>query len=96
MSDVTLRSELGRNFGAPVSVGSGSAAGLASELESVLRGDARYAIDASKIERELGWKPSLGFDQGIRQTVEWYIGREDWWRPILDGRYQGDRLGLKS
>ena len=58
--------------------------------------DQRYAIDASKIERELGWKPSLGFDQGIRQTVEWYIGREDWWRPILDGRYQGDRLGLKS
>lgn len=58
--------------------------------------DQRYAIDASKIERELGWKPSLGFDQGIRQTVEWYVGREDWWRPILDGRYQGDRLGLKS
>lgn len=57
--------------------------------------DQRYAIDASKIERELGWTPSLGFDQGIRQTVEWYIGREDWWRPILDGRYQGDRLGLK-
>ncbi|MBM3547132.1 MAG: dTDP-glucose 4,6-dehydratase [Alphaproteobacteria bacterium] len=58
--------------------------------------DQRYAIDASKIERELGWKPSLTFDKGIRQTVEWYLGREDWWRPILDGRYQGDRLGLKS
>jgi dTDP-glucose 4,6-dehydratase len=57
--------------------------------------DQRYAIDASKIERELGWKPSLTFDTGIRQTVEWYLGREDWWRPILDGRYQGDRLGLK-
>ena len=58
--------------------------------------DQRYAIDASKIERELGWKPSLSFDTGIRQTVEWYLGREDWWRPILDGRYQGDRLGLTS
>jgi len=58
--------------------------------------DQRYAIDASKIERELGWKPSLGFETGIRQTVEWYLGREDWWKPILDGRYQGDRLGLKS
>ena len=58
--------------------------------------DQRYAMDASKIERELGWKPSLSFDTGIRRTVEWYLGREDWWRPILDGRYQGDRLGLKS
>jgi len=58
--------------------------------------DQRYAIDASKIERELGWKPSLNFETGIRQTVEWYLGREDWWKPILDGRYQGDRLGLKS
>jgi dTDP-glucose 4,6-dehydratase len=58
--------------------------------------DQRYAIDASKIERELGWKPSLSFDTGIRRTVEWYLGQEAWWRPILDGRYQGDRLGLKS
>ena len=58
--------------------------------------DQRYAIDASKIERELGWKPSLTFDTGIRHTVEWYLSEESWWRPILDGRYQGDRLGLKS
>ena len=57
--------------------------------------DQRYAIDASKIERELGWKPSLTFDTGIRRTVEWYLSEESWWRPILDGRYQGDRLGLK-
>ena len=57
--------------------------------------DQRYAIDASKIERELGWKPSLTFDDGIRRTVEWYLSEESWWRPILDGRYQGDRLGLK-
>ena len=58
--------------------------------------DQRYAIDAAKIERELGWKPSLTFDTGIRRTVEWYLTQESWWRPILDGRYQGDRLGLKS
>ena len=58
--------------------------------------DQRYAIDAAKIERELGWKPSLTFDDGIRRTVEWYLTQESWWRPILDGRYQGDRLGLKS
>ncbi|MSP48624.1 MAG: dTDP-glucose 4,6-dehydratase [Alphaproteobacteria bacterium] len=57
--------------------------------------DQRYAIDAAKIERELGWKPSETFKTGIRRTVEWYLAGESWWRPILERRYQGERLGLK-
>lgn len=55
--------------------------------------DQRYAIDARKIRGELGWKPSVTFEQGIEQTVHWYLENEDWWRPILEGRYQTQRLG---
>jgi dTDP-glucose 4,6-dehydratase len=56
--------------------------------------DVRYAIDASKIERELGWKPRETFESGLRKTVEWYLANEPWWRAILEGTYQGERLGL--
>ena len=45
--------------------------------------DLRYAIDASKIEKELGWKPKTNFDEGIKQTVKWYLENEDWWKPLL-------------
>jgi len=55
--------------------------------------DLRYAIDASKIARELGWSPLETFDTGLRKTVQWYLNNERWWRPILDGSYQLDRLG---
>ena len=58
--------------------------------------DRRYAIDASKIDRELGWKPTEDFDSGIRKTVEWYIANPRWWRKILDGSYRGERLGLNE
>jgi len=50
--------------------------------------DRRYAIDASKIERELGWKPQETFDTGIRKTVEWYLSNKDWTQSILSGNYQ--------
>ena len=56
--------------------------------------DFRYAIDATKIRDELGWEPSMTLEQGLRQTVRWYLDNEDWWRPIQD-RYQQQRLGLK-
>ena len=56
--------------------------------------DLRYAIDASKIERELGWRPQETFESGLRKTVEWYLANEDWWQAVLDGSYQGERLGL--
>ncbi len=56
--------------------------------------DRRYAIDCSKIEAELGWRPRHSFDSGLRTTVAWYLAHRDWWQPILDRRYAGGRLGL--
>ena len=56
--------------------------------------DMRYAIDASKIGRELGWQPQETFESGIRKTVEWYLNNEAWWQAVLDGSYQGERLGV--
>ena len=47
-----------------------------------------------KIERELGWTPEETFETGLRKTVEWYLANESWWRNVLDGSYQGERLGL--
>lgn len=58
--------------------------------------DQRYAIDAAKIARELGWEPQVRFEDGIAQTVDWYLARADWWEPILQRRYATERLGLKS
>ncbi|HDY7733636.1 TPA: dTDP-glucose 4,6-dehydratase [Vibrio vulnificus] len=55
--------------------------------------DVRYAIDASKIERELGWKPQETFKSGIRKTVEWYLKNQEWWSRVLDGSYSRERLG---
>lgn len=56
--------------------------------------DVRYAIDASKIENELGWVPEETFESGIRKTVQWYLDNENWWQQVLDGSYQGQRLGV--
>ncbi|MGH1440923.1 MAG: dTDP-glucose 4,6-dehydratase [Cellvibrionaceae bacterium] len=56
--------------------------------------DVRYAIDASKIEHDLAWVPEETFESGIRKTVEWYLANENWWRRVLDGSYQGERLGV--
>jgi dTDP-glucose 4,6-dehydratase len=55
--------------------------------------DARYAIDATKLEKELGWRAQENFDTGIEKTVRWYLDNEWWWRPLRD-RYAGERLGL--
>ena len=56
--------------------------------------DQRYAIDATKLENELGWKASETFDTGLRKTVMWYLDNQSWWQPIRDQQYQGERLGL--
>lgn len=58
--------------------------------------DVRYAIDASKIERELGWTPEETFESGIRKTVEWYLNNNEWWSRVLDGSYTGERLGVNQ
>ncbi len=55
--------------------------------------DMRYAIDATKLETELGWKAQENFDTGIRRTIQWYLDNDWWWRPIREGRYSGERLG---
>jgi dTDP-glucose 4,6-dehydratase len=55
--------------------------------------DARYAIDATKLETELGWRAQENFDTGIAKTVQWYLENDWWWRPLRD-RYAGERLGL--
>lgn len=57
--------------------------------------DVRYAIDASKIERELGWRPEESFESGIRKTVEWYLNNRQWWQRVLTGDYRLERLGQK-
>lgn len=55
--------------------------------------DARYAIDASKIERELGWVPEETFETGLRKTVQWYLDNRQWWERVLSGAYRLERLG---
>ncbi len=55
--------------------------------------DKRYAIDSSKLQTSLGWKPEESFESGIVKTVRWYLDNEWWWRPIRDKRYAGERLG---
>jgi dTDP-glucose 4,6-dehydratase len=56
--------------------------------------DQRYAIDATKLETELGWRAHETFETGIERTVRWYLDRADWWRPLRDKVYSGERLGL--
>ena len=56
--------------------------------------DARYAIDATKLETELGWRARETFESGIEKTVAWYLANEAWWRPLRDRVYTGERLGI--
>lgn len=58
--------------------------------------DRRYAIDASKIERELNWIPSETFESGLRKTVQWYLDNQEWCRRVQDGSYQRERLGVSQ
>jgi dTDP-D-glucose 4,6-dehydratase len=55
--------------------------------------DRRYAIDSSKLQNELGWRPSQTFESGIAQTVDWYLANQSWSQRVLDGSYRMERLG---
>ena len=54
--------------------------------------DFRYAMDIAKIDRELGWRPSRTFEEGLRETVAWYLENDAWWKPLTRS-YGGERLG---
>ena len=58
--------------------------------------DARYAIDAARIGRDLGWKPSRTFDEGLAATIDWYLANEDWWKPLADKQSALQRRGLSG
>jgi len=58
--------------------------------------DVRYAIDASKIEKDLGWKPIETFETGLRKTIEWYLDNSTWLENVFDGSYSQERLGVKT
>ncbi|EGA70919.1 dTDP-glucose 4,6-dehydratase [Vibrio sinaloensis DSM 21326] len=73
--------------------GIGAYAELITFVEDRPGHDVRYAIDASKIERELGWKPEETFESGICKTVRWYLSNRIWWERVQDGSYNRERLG---
>ncbi|MFG6562386.1 dTDP-glucose 4,6-dehydratase [Sulfitobacter sp. 1A15299] len=58
--------------------------------------DARYAIDPTRIREELGWRPSVTVEEGLRRTVQWYLENEDWWRALQDRAGVGERLGVSA
>ena len=58
--------------------------------------DRRYAIDAGKLQRKLGWKPEETFETGIRKTIQWYLDNREWVQRVSSGDYQGERLGLSK
>ena len=58
--------------------------------------DLRYAIDSTKIQKELGWVAKESFETGIKKTVEWYLSNETWWKSILENTYNQERLGVEK
>jgi dTDP-glucose 4,6-dehydratase len=58
--------------------------------------DRRYAIDCGKIRRDLGWAPTVRFEDGLRRTVEWYLANRTWWERVRSGVYRGERMGLNA
>ena len=62
-------------------------------LSLILASSYGYAIDATKLETELGWRAEQDFDSGLNVTIDWYLDNRWWWEPIRDGRYAGERLG---
>ena len=73
--------------------GGGTREGLVSYVKDRPGHDRRYAIDASKIKRELGWRTTETFESGLAKTVDWYLDHADWVARVMDGSYRGERLG---
>lgn len=70
-----------------------------TELDAAIEApghDLRYAIDATRIEAELGWTPSVTVEEGLARTVDWFLGNEDWWRALQNRDGVGQRLGTKT
>lgn len=91
----SLLEELAPN--SPFSLVSGNSKGfegLIKHVEDRPGHDLRYAIDASKIKKDLNWTPRETFETGLRKTVEWYMTNSQWWERVLDGSYKGGRLGV--
>jgi len=84
------------NCNSKVSGNEGGFAGLIEFVTDRPGHDVRYAIDASKIEKELDWTPIETFESGIRKTVIWYLENKTWWNRVLDGSYSRERLGAKG
>ena len=61
---------------------------LITHVEDRLGHDTRYAINADKVIKELNYNPTLTFEKGLKQTIDWYLENEDWWRAVLDGSYR--------
>ena len=66
----------------------GTSAGLITYVKDRAGHDMRYAIDASKLNKELGWEPSLQFEEGLEKTVDWYLNNEEWLQHVTSGDYQ--------
>ena len=66
----------------------GTSANLITYVKDRAGHDLRYAIDSGKIQKELGWKPSLQFEEGLEKTVEWYLSNEEWMKNVTTGDYQ--------
>jgi dTDP-glucose 4,6-dehydratase len=75
-------------------LGGGSRRGLIAFVEDRPGHDRRYAIDPTRIETELGWRPRHSFEEGLAATVDWFLANDWWWRPIRERTYGGDRLGV--
>ena len=58
--------------------------------------DCRYAIDAGKLQEELGWHPAHSFERGMAETVDWYLDHQDWVARVLDGSYRLERIGTAA
>lgn len=72
----------------------GSSRGLITFVKDRPGHDLRYAVDPQKAERELGWAPSVDFEEGLRRTVRWYLSNQGWCDRVRSGKYRGERLGL--